>query len=261
MYLFDNEPEMANLIDNNNYFVGYEFDLAKNNNIKVTINSIGTQFDGIKTFTIYLYHSSQATAIASKEVTTVLDNSTFTDLTTFIMTYLSDNYVGGKYYIGYKQSDLGSVQAIGRGFEDSGTQNATKYVGIKPIYVDTYSGVELPPLGDIKDSTYTHGLNFEITVSSDFTSFISDNKNMFANLIGYQFAYDMLERIINSTRNNAIKKETRSYAFAELHGTDANREIGLSWRLQQAIKESEFDLSSIDSMFLPARDRFSFAGL
>lgn len=260
--LFDRANVRDELIDNvANTFVGYEIDPARNNNLKAVINAIGTEFDGVATFDIYLFHSSKTAPVATKSVTTLVGESSFTSVTDFIMPYLNGSSVGGKWYVGYQQDDLGAVKAQNRGFEDSDTQNASKYLGIRPIVVEGYTGTNLFDIADVKDSNNTHGLNFKFSVSSDFTGFFIDQKNSFANLIGYQVAMDVLHIIINSTRNNEIKKETRNLAMIELKGTDERPHIGLEWQLAKAIKETEYDLSAIDPLLLAPRNRFSFAGL
>lgn len=238
-------------------WVGFKIDLNKNNNLKVVIDALGSEFDGIKTdLTISLFHSSQKAAIKTFALTTLLSDSKFDDLTDFTLDYLT--FIGGTYYIGYKQDDLGSVQALNRTFEISERANRPKHFDIEPIRVENYTGIELFDIDDIEISSETHGLNFEFTATIDLTNLISDQKQIFANLIGMQVAADVLEKIFNSTRTNAIKKETRDLAVFELKGTDENRKIGLLFKLEKAIEETEFDLSALDSLTLPVREGFQF---
>lgn len=255
--LFDQANIMDDPISNNGFWVGYEINLNKNNNLKVVIDAIGSEFDGIKTgLTIYLFHSSQKTAIKTFSLDTIKDDSKFDDLTGFDLDYIS--YVGGTYYIGYKQDDLGVVQALNRGWVSSNQQNKPKHFTVRPIRIENYTGIELFDIDDIEIASETHGLNLEFTTTIDLTNLISDQKQIFANLIGMQMAADVLEKIYNSTRTNAIKKETRDLALFELKGTDENRKTGLLYKLEKAIEETEFDLSALDSLTLPIRETFQF---
>lgn len=255
--LFDQANIMDDPIANSGLWVGYEINLNKNNNLKVVIDAIGSEFDGIKAgLTIYLFHSSQKTAIKTFSLDIIADNSKWDDLTDFNLDYLT--YTGGTYYIGYKQDDLGAVQALNRGWDLSDQQNKSKYFTVRPIRIENYTGIELFDIDDIDVTSETHGLNFEFTATIDLTNLISDQKQIFANLIGMQMAADVLEKIYNSTRTNAIKKETRDLALFELKGTDENRKTGLLFKLEKAIEETEFDFSALDSLTVPVREGFQF---
>lgn len=255
--LFDQANIMDDPIANSGFWVGYEINLNKNNNLKVVIDAIGSEFDGVKAgLTIYLFHSSQKTAIKTFSLDTIEDDSKFDDLTGFDLDYLS--YIGGTYYIGYKQDDLGAVQALNRGWDISDQSNKSKYFTVRPIRIENYTGIELFDIDDIDVTSETHGLNFEFTATIDLTNLISDQNQVFANLIGMQMAADVLEKIYNSTRINAIKKETRDLALFELKGTDENRKTGLLFKLEKAVEETEFDFSALDSLTVPIREGFQF---
>lgn len=259
--LFDHANVKDDFIENvTNRWVGYEIDLTKNNNIKVVIDSLGSEFDGVKAgVTIFLFHSSQKDAVTTFDLDTIESDSKFDDLSGFVMDYLT--FVGGTYYIGYKQDDLGSVRALDRGFDTSEKANKPKHFDIQPIRVDNYTGIELFDIDDIEISSETHGLNFEFTTTVDITNLISDQKFVFANLISLQMAADVIQVIINSSRTNAIKQEMRQMAILELKGTDENMKIGLEFRLEKAYEETEFDFSALDSLIIPVRDKFQIVDL
>lgn len=259
--LYDHANVKDDFIENvANRWVGYEIDLAKNNNIKVVIDALGSEFDGVKTgVTIFLFHSSQKDAVVTFDLDTIESDSKFDDLTGFVMDYLT--FVGGTYYIGYKQDDLSPVRALGRGFDTSEQANKPKHFDIQPIRVENYTGTDLFDIDDIEISSETHGLNFEFTTTVDITNLISDQKIVFANLIMMQMGVDVLQVIINSIRTNAIKQEGRQMAILELKGTDENKEIGLEFRLEKAYEETEFDFSALDSLTVPVRHKFQIAAL
>ena len=259
--LYDNANVKDDFIENvPGRWVGYEIDLKKNNNLRVIIDAIGSEFDDIKVdLKIFLFHSSQKAAVTTFDLTTLAGDSKFDDLTGFVLDYLT--FIGGTYYIGYKQDDLGAVRALNRSFDVSDKANIPKHFKIRPILVENYAGTDLFDIDDIEITSETHGLNFEFTTKADVTNLLSDQKEIFANLISLQMAVDVFNTIINSTRTNAIKQETRNLALLELKGTDKNRQIGLEWRLARAIEETEFDFSALDSLIVPIRDKFQFTSL
>lgn len=261
MRLYDNANVKDDFIENvPNRWVGYKIDLKKNNNLKVVIDALGSEFDGVKVgVNIDLFHSSQKAPVVTFSLDTIAGDSKFDDLADFVMDYLT--FIGGTYYIGYQQNDLGAVRAINRTFDVSESPNVPKHFDIEAIRVDDYAGPNLFDIDDIELSSETHGLNFEFTTTADITNLISDQKQVFANLIMMQMAIDVIQTMLNSTRTNAIKQESRSLALMELKGTDENRKIGLEWRLERACEEAEFDFSDLDSLIVPGRTKFQFAAL
>lgn len=261
MRLYDNANVKDDLIDNvPGRWVGYKIDLRKSNNIKVVIDALGSEFDGIQAgLTIYLFHSSQKDAVVTFSLDTIASDSKFDDLSGFVMDYLT--FIGGTYYIGYKQDDLVGIKALNRTFEVSEQPNKPKHFSIEPIRVENYAGIELFDIDDIEIASETHGLNFEFTTTVDITNLISDQKQVFANLIMMQMAIDVIQTMLNSTRTNAIKQENRALAIMELKGTDENKKIGLEWRLERACEEAEFDFSDLDSLTVPTRSKFQFTDL
>lgn len=259
--LFDNANVKDDFIENvAGRWVGYEIDLAKNNNLKVVIDALGSEFDGVQAgVTISLFHSSQKDAIVTFDLDTIENDSKFDDLTDFVMDYLT--FVGGTYYIGYEQDDLVAVRALNRTFSQSEQANTPKHFTVQPIRVENYVGPDLFDIDDIESASETHGLNFEFTTTVDITNLISDQKQTFADLISKQMAADVLTTMIYSIRINAIKEETRRMALLELKGTDKNRKIGLEWQLEKAIEETEFDFSALDPLIVPTRDKFQIAAL
>ena len=259
--LYDNANVKDDPIDNvAGRWVGYEIDLQKNNNLKVVIDALGSEFDGVQAgVTISLFHSSQKAPVKTFTLNTIADDTKFEDLTDFVMDYLT--FIGGTYYIGYEQDDLGVVKALDRGFDTSEQANKPKHFKIEPIRVENYVGPNIFDIDDLEISSETHGLNFEFTTTVDITNLISDQKQVFAHLISMQMAIDVLQTLISSIRTNAIKQETRSMALLELKGTDENRQIGLEFKLEKAIEEAEFDFSALDSLIVPERRRFQFTDL
>jgi len=259
--LFDEANSFENTIDNvANTFVGYKIDLSKSNNIKATIEQIGTQFDSSEAITVYLYHTSQKAALKTESITTSVSDQKLSTISDWALEYVMANGYGGSFIIGYKQTGL-TAKAINRSWGDSAIQNNSSWFGICPIKVPDYTGVEIPNVEDIISTSSTYGLNFKIKVESDLTQFFIDNKNEFGKAISMQFAFDMLWKIYYSNRNNEDKRFNKQALLIELKGTDENKEMGLEYKLSRTIKELNFDFSQLDSRLLPPNDVFSFTDL
>ena len=246
--LFDNENVITKTIDNGTDFVGYEINLAKLKNIAAQINKIILEFDGAATFTLYLYHSTKQEAIYSQSVTSAENIAEIvTPTEEWIMQYDSLEIKGGKYYIGYYQSDLGSVKAINRNWNNAALMADSSYLGFTPIKA-TPNGTALFDLDDISYVSETYGLNFDISSFYNYTSQILENKHLFNNAIGYAMAVEVLKLIVTSTRSNRAERmsEESIAAFAELYGVPQKEDlpltIGVEGILDNEIKKLQNNL-------------------
>lgn len=263
-WLYDLRNTKVDTLENTtDRLVGFEFNPAKNNNIKVIIDKLGSEFDSIVgPFNVKLWHSSKKSVpIAIFALTTQAFDSKFDSLTDFIMTYIND-YVGGTYYITYEQNDLGPTLALNRNFENNERRNKIKHLQIRPFFVDDYSGSELFNIRDIVYTDDSYGLNFEITVKPDLTNFLIEKRELFARMYFYQVGIDVVNKLRFSTgRNNDSEKKTTTLSLIDIEGTDERPEIGLQGKFDKALKEADFDFSALDDLFYPVIDKFSFADL
>jgi hypothetical protein len=98
--------------------VGLRLRFKKREQHLVTIlNKIGLQLnEAVPSLNIYLHHTSQIDPVAVYEVSTTTANSfKWTSLTSEnLLRYLEEYDAGGDWFLGYRQSDLGTAQAIGK---------------------------------------------------------------------------------------------------------------------------------------------------
>lgn len=236
LYHFQND--FSNKITNiANRFVGYEVSLAKQEGIAITLNKLMTQFDGVDTFNIYIYHSSQKAPIETISVTTQTD-SVKTESTTKKLYYQNDTYIGGTFYIGYYQDDL-SVQAYDRQFELADIQNCFEWVYINPIKVDSTSGTNIFDINNVENASESWGLNFDISVYNDWTQLILNNKSVMLDAIGYKVAAMLVDDMYYSNRNSSISKEAKQRLLIELKGVSGAKEFGLEAKTEKEIKRAK----------------------
>ena len=250
-------------------FVGFEIDLKRANNIKAVINYIGLQFTSIQTdLTIYLFHSSQKTAVGTWSLTSAAANS-FDWLTAaspatgsqelHYVKYSTNIDSGGKYYIGYFEDDItGSAiqKELGCG-ECGGYPNASykwsQWAAIRPFEVAS-GDLDSTNIFDIDGVSYTdsnYGLNFSFSIKSDVTELLINNKALFINALGYQFANDMLQEFIYNADSRINKKIDTAHRNTIMYEWSApENQNSIKNQLKDAIDALGFDLSRI-SQVLP----------
>lgn len=231
-------------------FVGYEVELCHSNNITVVLEAIGLMFNGTDTFNIQIFHSSKQDPIYTIEVTPETNIEVWEAQTATELNFLTDTYVGGKFYIGYLQQDLTGIQPVNREWDMANVRQYAKLFSIEPIIVRDHNSAKLFDLESVEYTSDTFGLNFAFSALNNVTKQILTQKNVFINVLGLQVAVDFLERIANSTRANDVKKETRELAFLEL-----NSENGLREKLEKEIKAVHIDLAGLDNLTLPKKHK------
>lgn len=246
LYDHENVPDQLITVSGDR-FVGYEIDATNHNNVRVIIDALGAFFDGSDTFTLYLFHSHQSDALQSTTITATEAEENWQSLD-WDMDYATDDYVGGKFYVGYKWQDL-TAQPVNRRWNRAGVENVFGMFGIRPMSVADYTGTTMFDPDDITYEADTFGLNFEFTAKPDYTKMIVTQKDLFVDAIGYQVAADCLEAMAHTTRTNPLKQEVRDLALGDIAEGITQK------KLDKAIKDVKSDLSGADPITLPKGNR------
>ena len=201
-----------NPLANDTNFVGYEIDVSKTSDVCVRLNSITLDFDATGTVTIYLYHSSQKTALQSKSCTVTANTSVTTALNWDLEAM---RYQGGKFYIGYNRTGL-TPKAMNRQWDWANEINRFSHARFTPFMV-VPNGTSLFDIDDIDYEADTYGMNFDVSSLKDFTVKIEKNPAVFDTAQQLQMAAEVLELIYSSTRSNGIERAVKDIAFQELN--------------------------------------------
>jgi len=235
--------ELANYND----FVGYELNVSNRNDISVYINKIYTEFAGTGTVKILLFNDLQIEPIQIKEIA-ITDKS---EKETEVNWYLPNT--GGKYYVGYLTNGL-AVNGIDRDWEKSSKKTDYRAVGVRQVNVKGWDSEVLFDVDDVDYVSETFGLNFDISSYNDYTEFINTNKNMFVDVIGYQFAADMLGMMITSNRTTATERLQKGNLLLELQGNFTNDELptfrGVQDKLKKAINNIQKQVVDMPQMII-----------
>lgn len=277
--LYEDGGLLNNRIINRSAFVGFAFELKPNENLVNYINQVGIQLDSdLETLNLYLFHSS-----VSQPLATITINAIgglvykWTELNPAV-SFKSHDYaaetghdVGGRFFLGYYQADLGSSQAIRKDFNISRQPCVTcssynlqayrkwnKFISASAIRVDfenLRSGG--PLLWDLDYTEYTNdtnwGLNLSISVRCEVSNFICNNATLFADAYVKMIAIKCAEVMANSTRINGISSTVKGLAASEL---DPKKGSGsLRDQYNQCMDALDFDVSGFDENCLACNDK------
>ena len=257
-------------------FRGFEIELESTEQIALAITRIGTQFDGAQgSLPLYIYHSSQKSAIATITLDDLNDDVSFewTEITEQILKVQDNTHDAGLFYIGYFESDLNEpIQAVYRivdlsrpnacgscsSYDSKSRQLHSKYFKIRPIYVELadLDGISLFDITGIKEPSGTlencnWGLNLDLYAFCDYTQFICKHKTRFQKLYGLQFASIALNVIAYSTEASDGLEAIKNQARLEIQRGIEKDPLSLAAQLNRAVKELHFDTSNINSVCLP----------
>ena len=253
--VFDGDGRQTSTIVGQSRFVGFEIIPKAFGGLQVAIQRIGAQFTELQSgLNIYLYHSSQKSAVATYSMTTTKAYSMeWVTPTGFTMNFskYTLNDAGGLWYMGYFEDDI-TGQAINRDLdivsEPCGTclkdaynryawELRNRYFELTPCVFEAAAldGTNIP---DIEKVSYIYdknfGMNLAMSVQCDLTDFFISNKNIFVRALWMQLAHDALSQMAFSTRIDGLKQTLRNDAYAELKG-DPNRpyRTGIEYELSK----------------------------
>jgi hypothetical protein len=267
--IFSGVGNISDLEIKSERFVGIEIVLK--GDYCLDIKSILTQFSEANGVTkLYVYHSSQYEPI--KEIELNLSKAFSLESSAIDFKICNSDYDGGAYFLGYFESDI-KGQALNKMANwakpcgSCGTNYYRHYsskVCFKPFgiatekalltdnegtpiitnddeYILSSDSINNGKLWELSKTSYYNGRNFgmnlEFSLTCDVSDFICNNSSLFSEVIGYQFAVNTLEDLVNNTRENPISRHTRELAILE--------RPKLEEKLMDAIDAVDFDLSNL----------------
>lgn len=219
---------------NEGRFVGVRIQPAKVFDVSVQIDNVALLFNADVTFNLYLFHDSQPLVpIKTIEVTAVGNEQTVVNIGE-VLSYAGVGKKSGCFYLGYFQSDLGSVLAINEIVDRFKTMYNFGCVPIELPVVNTHQ----VDVNQVSFTMKTHGFNIQLSAFRDFTQLIVDSPHLFDNLVGLQNAADVIEMIQMTTRTNKdqrITGELSKVLYSDLNLAQPTEEspfsVGLKTRI------------------------------
>lgn len=278
---FDGAGRINATLANRGQLVGFEIVPVRSMGVTTKIERIGFQgVGGTGDITFYIFHTSQKYPLYVLKFAFTSTNGTFqwyTPTEPVILPYISSNNdSGGAWLFCYNQDDLPQgLEAINVSKDWSrdpcgtcnigslqGWRELTKYLQISPFCISAPTTfAEFPEIPDIEylkwTNTQNYGLNIEVSVGCDLSSFMIERKRMFANVLQLQVAYNVLRTMamnpevrVNRNQSNVSRMDI----LYELDGNTQGRKGGLGYELEKAYKAIELDTRGIDRICLPCNN-------
>lgn len=222
-------------ISQSSRFVGYCITPRESKSIVAKITEVGFMSPTAQTFTLYLFDTSQRSAIQTKEITiSSVDSLEWTTLNWDISFDRDAGGAGQRYLIGYFEDDLSGLL-----YDEPWTGNCAHiasrifghYMGISPVRFSsgTLNGIYIPTLKYLQSSMNcrTPGFNLRFNAKCDVTRVLVDNIDMFAQAIQHQIAVRILKDALshyelnpttNARDNREWWKELLTEYEGKLHG-------------------------------------------
>jgi len=203
------------LVENKGKFVGIMLRVPPRPDISVQIDSVALYFDADVTFNLYVYNDRVKAPLAVIEVSATAGSQTQVSLTDVVLNHIGAANMGGTFYIGYYQDDIGQARAF---YENSDCPRADQYAW-SFMDSDRIPNEYNFDRRRVRLGNVNYGLNAHVSTFYDHTGDIVANAALFDNAIGLQMAAQMVEKILYSTRSNGterILKEMSEQGFAQL---------------------------------------------
>lgn len=278
--LFEGMGNRNDLIVNQGDLVGFAIQLKFSKNLMAAIKRIGHQFSGTGDFDLWLYHSSQAEAIATITVSRTKANSLQWHVpeTPITLSHISNDVdAGGVYFLVYDQDQIPG-QAINKlrrqgwanapcatcsDFDRASWKLYSKYMTIQAIrvpaaYREAAGSDESGPdiLWDVSKTEYVKsdnfGLNLELMAKCDLTEMLIEHKEVFAIPLRDQITVRLLESLSNSTRQNVDETKVAPKALIALQ-SKAVGGAGFREAAEKSIKAVDFEFSGFNDYCLPCK--------
>lgn len=254
------ERSTKQYVTNSGKFVGVKLWLSPGD-FAAQIHSAALLFDGEATFNLHLFSDLKKNPIWSQEVTSVANDLTIIPIRT-VVTGEGDDAVttieeavlrpldastkGGTFYLGYYQSELGSVRAI---------DYSCEYSCFSPLGFEYIEASTDEDFGFDRDNysctTRTYGLNLQVSTYRDYTQTIVSRVQEFDDLLGLHMAARCIRTIHDSIRINStetILKERAVTWYAELRQNFATEGMPFSDSIEKKITR---EVTRLQDSFYP----------
>ena len=256
-YLFETAVNSTEKDSAGSDLVGFEFVPIRSKNTIMKIEQIGVQFDTNGTFDIKLFNSEAVNPEQTEPVTYTGGGA---------LQWVTVNWElngRGAYYVAYDQSSAPG-QSINAArdytYHKQGISKSPggQYFKATAFKVDSDGSTIWDQTTQSYQLDTNYGLNFRISVMCDYTSLITEQKDLFKTAISKQVAIDLLKDLAYNAAIRVNRHESnvrREDIMFDIEGDPQGRKTGLKYELDQAIKNISLDTTGIDSVCLPCKRR------
>jgi hypothetical protein len=205
-------------ITNNGRFVGRVYRMPQNAGIGVQIDQVALYFDTDVTFNLYVFHDAIKAPLAVIEVSAIADTQTLVTLPDVVLNHIGPASLGGSFYVGYFQDDLGDAKAYREQYSDC----ARDFYSSSFINADRVPGQYNFDRRHVRMDDVNYGLNFHTSTFRDHTQLIVKQAALFDNALGLMMAAQVIEQIIYSVRSNGTERILKEAAHEVSAALDLN---------------------------------------
>lgn len=274
--LFDTTGRVGNRIATTHSLVGYELTPLRGTGVTTQLHRIGLQMTGADgVVTVYLFHSSNPEPVRTFNLRlSAADTYQWFELPKDVfMPYMNGSTnAGGSWYLCYYQDampeGMEAVNIVRDWSKDPCQQcgggnvelwrSLIRHVRVSPFRMgvdETFlTSPYLPDLSSIVYTpTYCYGMNVELSIGCDTTDFIIAQRQIFANVLQKQVAYDLLRAIAYNpdsvVNRNQLNVSRQDFLF-EIDGNAYTHSKGLRGELRDAYDALDLDTTGMDSACL-----------
>jgi len=203
-----------------NGFVGFELTPSSKKDLAFKITDVRLEFSGVGTVKLLLFASSENAPIFTQDV--VISSTSQVETLDWVVNNTTGGYKG-KYYFGYIYD--GSLIPFERDFQFSNSINHLTNLDVQKVFKEGATDATIFDLENLDGLSENTGLNPDITVYNDYTDLVLQNKFLFSHAIQLQWAINVMQRYVSTTRSNKNERTVKD-VLAALGGTnDANSTI------------------------------------
>lgn len=226
--------------------VGFEIWPLRSYGVMVRIERIGMTFVTNGTVNLRVFHSSSLSPVREIPLnyTRAGQIQWFTLAEPLVLPYLSDTTgSGGVWFLAYQRT----MQAVLN--TDVSQTGLQRFCRIKPFE----SKLPFALLWDYshnEKSMAAHGMNLQISVISDFTSFLIDQRSALTDIVSKSVAVHLLREMAFNPSAKISHRESNIRRVELLYEIDGDstslKKSGLGYQLDQSIKALQLDWDDID---------------
>ena len=240
--------------------VGIEIKPRRHKGVDTRIRRIALQLSANQSLTVSLFHSGSQSTIGTPITATYTAAGGVQWFTATDWTLEPE----GTYWVVYDQRDLTGVSINGIRDYNYDNRGATYYPGNQYFQSVAFANTGTDAaLWDISQNQYSlstnYGLNIELDVRCDYTDLIVGQKALFANLVAYQVAMDLLRELAFNPAARVNRNEATlsgSQLLYEIDGDAQGRnDFSLLGKFQRELDNVAFDDTMISKDCLPCRKR------
>ena len=268
--IYDNVLKDIPIINENN-FVGIQFKLNSNSlGLKAVINRIGLYLTAVQSgLKLHLFNTLQPSSTFVNFTSTTANSFTWLEEKINLDYSKAANTDGGVWILGYYQDDLvgqaikydslnfenGYCRSCDGGVRSSKFNSISRYVEMRPFYVDY---ADLPAKGTLFDTdkmkftpNNNYGFNFNISVFCDLSDIFIDNRLSMTNAIGKMVALKVLQMMKASSQISAVEQNVQINIIRDLEGDADTRQVPFWKQTERAIKTTNLDHGNINNICVP----------